>query len=37
MKQAMGYNNIFDYYELGETLGKGQFGLVKLASHKRTG
>jgi len=33
----MGYNNIFDFYDLGSTLGKGQFGLVKLATHKKSG
>lgn len=32
----MGYSNMFDYYEMKETLGKGQFGLVKLATHKKT-
>lgn len=33
----MGYSNIFDFYELSDNLGKGQFGLVKLAKHKKTG
>ena len=28
---------MFDYYDVGETVGKGQFGLVKLATHKKTG
>jgi serine/threonine protein kinase len=32
----MGYANVFDFYEAGQTLGKGQFGLVRLATHKRT-
>lgn len=27
--KAMGFANLFDFYELGKTLGKGQFGLVK--------
>jgi len=32
----MGYSNVFQYYTLENTLGKGQFGLVKLAIHKLT-
>ena len=32
----MGYANLFDFYELDKALGKGQFGLVKLATHKKT-
>lgn len=37
LQGAMGYSNVFDYYELDKTLGKGQFGLVKLGTHHRTG
>ena len=37
LKDAVGYANLFDFYELDKTLGKGQFGLVKLATHKKTG
>lgn len=37
LKEAVGYANLFDFYELDKTLGKGQFGLVKLATHKKTG
>ena len=37
LQQAMGYTNVLEYYEIGKTLGKGQFGLVKLAVHKKTG
>ena len=33
----MGYSNVFNYYTLDKTLGKGQFGLVKLAMHNQTG
>jgi serine/threonine protein kinase len=28
---------LFDFYEIKETLGKGKFGLVKSAVHKKTG
>lgn len=37
IKQAIGYSNMFDYYDVQETLGKGKFGLVKTAYHKKTG
>lgn len=37
IKQAIGYSNLFDYYEIKESLGKGKFGLVKSAIHKKTG
>ena len=33
----MNQANIFDFYTFEKTLGKGQFGLVKLGVHKRTG
>ena len=36
IKKSIGYSNILDYYELGESLGKGKYGLVKKAIHKRT-
>ena len=35
-KKVVGYSNLFDYYKFEENLGKGQFGLVKLATHKKT-
>ena len=37
LQDAMGYSNIFNFYTLDKTLGKGQFGLVKLAVHKQSG
>lgn len=37
MKKASGYANLIDYYEMVKDVGKGQFGVVKLATHKRTG
>ena len=33
---AIGFANLFDYYEVGKKLGKGQFGMVMLATHKYT-
>ncbi len=36
-KNVIGYSNLFDFYNFEENLGKGQFGLVKLATHKKTG
>jgi len=35
LQQAMQTTNISQFYELDKTLGKGQFGLVKLAYHKK--
>ena len=37
MQQATGFSNVFQFYKLDKTLGKGQFGLVKLAVHKQSG
>jgi len=37
IKKVIGYSNMFDYYEIKETLGKGKFGLVKSAIHRKTG
>ena len=34
LKKVVGYSNLFDYYDFKDNLGKGQFGLVKLATHK---
>lgn len=33
----VGSSNIEELYDLGATIGKGQFGLVKLANNKKTG
>jgi PH domain/Protein kinase domain len=37
IKKVIGYSNLFDFYDIKETLGKGKFGLVKSAVHKKTG
>jgi len=37
IKKVIGYSNVFDFYEIKETLGKGKFGLVKSAVHKKSG
>lgn len=36
IKRVIGYSNLHDFYEIKEPLGKGKFGLVKAASHKKT-
>ena len=36
IKEAIGYANLEDFYDIKETLGKGKFGQVKLAIHKKT-
>jgi len=37
LKKAVGYSNLFDFYDVKEALGKGKFGTVKLGVHKKTG
>ena len=37
IKAVIGYSNMFDFYDIKDTLGKGKFGLVKSAIHKKTG
>jgi hypothetical protein len=36
LKRASGYSNLFDYYNIDKELDEGQFGDVKLGSHKKT-
>ena len=36
IKKVIGYQNLFDHYEIQDTLGKGKFGLVKGAIHKKS-
>jgi serine/threonine protein kinase len=36
IKRVIGYSSLNDYYEVKGSLGKGKFGLVKLAVHKKT-
>jgi len=37
LQKVMDYGNVFDFYKFEKTLGKGQFGLVKMATHLKTG
>jgi len=37
LKEAIGYQNFFDYYEILSDIGEGKFGKVKLGIHKKTG
>lgn len=37
IKKAIGYSNLHDFYDLKESLGKGKYGLVKRATHKKSG
>ena len=36
IKEAIGYMKFSDYYDLKEVIGKGKFGVVNLAIHKKT-
>jgi|TARA_B110000285_G_C15118245_1_gene615451 hypothetical protein len=37
LREVVGDSNMFDYYNLEDNIGKGQFGLVKLATHRKNG
>ena len=37
MKKIVGESDVKLYYDLQNNLGKGQFGVVKLATHKKNG
>ena len=37
IKQAIGYANVDDFYQMKELLGKGKYGLVKRGIHKKSG
>ena len=34
LKKTANLTDVFDFYKMVEELGKGQFGVVKLATHK---
>jgi len=36
IRKVIGEQNVNDFYDISSTLGKGQFGTVKLAKHKKT-
>jgi serine/threonine protein kinase len=36
LKLAIGYYSITSFYDIGVAIGKGKFGRVKLATHKKT-
>jgi serine/threonine protein kinase len=37
IKKAIGYANLYDFYDIKENLGQGKYGIVKKAIHKKTG
>ena len=36
LRDTIGYQNLFDYYDIVKDVGRGQFGVVKLAIHKKS-
>jgi len=36
IKKVIGYSSLTDYYDLGDTIGSGKYGVVKVGVHKRT-
>lgn len=37
IKKVIGHTNLSEHYDFKEAIGKGKFGLVKSAVHKKTG
>lgn len=37
IRKVVGEQNVNEFYEMTNNLGKGQFGVVKLAKHKKSG
>ena len=37
IKKVIGYANVYDFYEVKESLGQGKYGTVKKGTHKKTG
>ena len=36
IKRSIGYANLYDFYDVQESLGQGKYGLVKRGIHKKT-
>jgi len=36
IKKAVGYANLYDFYDISDKLGRGKFGLVRAAIHKKS-
>lgn len=36
IKKSIGYANLYDFYDVQESLGQGKYGLVKRGIHKKT-
>jgi serine/threonine protein kinase len=36
VKKAIGYANLYDFYDVKESLGQGKYGVVKRGTHKKT-
>jgi hypothetical protein len=36
IKKAIGYANLYDFYDLSDNLGQGKYGIVQRGVHKKT-
>jgi len=36
VKRSIGYANLYDFYEVHESLGQGKYGVVKRGIHKKS-